>query len=356
MKRPLTSRERIRLVYDHNEPDRIPLTDGPWAVTIRRWQREGLPAGVGFGEFFGFDDIAGISVDNSPRFPAKTVEETDEYRITTTAWGATMRNWKNSASTPEFLGFRIKDRATWAKAKARMTPAEDRVNWKRLQENYLKWEKKGAWIVAGGWFGYDVFASWHVGTERMLLAMADDPEWCRDMFDHALTLNLHLLDAVWDRGYKFQCFSFPDDLGYRNGLFFSLKMYREVLKPVHRRAIEWAHAHGAKVMMHSCGNIMELLPDLIEIGLDGLNPLETKAGMDLVTVKQKFGGRLVLQGGIDVRKMSQADAVEEEVRTKVTAAKVGGGYIYHSDHSVPDSVSFADYCRVVALVKWYGRY
>jgi uroporphyrinogen decarboxylase len=78
--------------------------------------------------------------------------------------------------------------------------------------------------------------------------------------------------------------------------------------------------------------------------------------MDLVPVKQRFGSRLVLQGGIDVRKMTQADAIEEEIRTKVTAAKVGGGYIYHSDHSVPDSVSFADYCRVVALVKWYGRY
>jgi uroporphyrinogen decarboxylase len=210
--------------------------------------------------------------------------------------------------------------------------------------------------VAGGWFGYDVFASWHVGTERMLLAMADDPEWCRDMFEHALTLDLQLLDRAWERGYKFDCFSFPDDLGYRNGLFFSLRMYRDILKPVHRRAIEWAHAHGAKVMMHSCGNILELMPDLIEIGLDGLNPLETKAGMDLVPVKQRFGSRLVLQGGIDVRKMTQADAIEEEIRTKVTAAKVGGGYIYHSDHSVPDSVSFADYCRVVALVKWYGRY
>ncbi|MBM4081747.1 MAG: hypothetical protein FJ278_18730, partial [Planctomycetes bacterium] len=121
-------------------------------------------------------------------------------------------------------------------------------------------------------------------------------------------------------------------------------------------AIEWAHAKGAKVMMHSCGNILALLPDLIEIGLDGLNPLEQKAGMDLVAIKKQFGSKLVLQGGIDVRKMPQADAIEEEIRTKVTAAKVGGGYIYHSDHSVPDSVSFSDFCRVAALVKWYGRY
>ena len=78
--------------------------------------------------------------------------------------------------------------------------------------------------------------------------------------------------------------------------------------------------------------------------------------MDLIEIKKEYGSKLVLEGGIDVRKMIQSDQIEEEVRTKVTTAKAGGGYIYHSDHSVPDSVSFADYCRVIALVKYYGRY
>jgi uroporphyrinogen decarboxylase len=78
--------------------------------------------------------------------------------------------------------------------------------------------------------------------------------------------------------------------------------------------------------------------------------------MDVAEIKHRFGSQLVLQGGIDVRKMIQPDKIEEEIRTKLAAAKPGGGYIYHSDHSVPDNVSFADYCRVVALVKHYGRY
>jgi len=352
----MTTKERMSRVFAHQEPDRVPLTDGPWGVTIRRWQREGLPAGVPFDRFFGFDHVAGFGVDNGPRYPSKVVEETADYVVATSSWGATMKNWKNSASTPDFVDFTIKDRASWAEAKARMTVSEDRINWKYLEENYPKWVEQGAWIQAGGWFGYDVFASWNVGTERVLMALADDPDWCRDMFDTALTLNLALLDMAWDRGYRFDCFQFPDDLGYRNGLFFSLKMYREIVKPFHKRAFEWAHAKGAKTMLHSCGNIWEVIPDLIEIGLDGLNPLETKATMDLVRMKREYGKDLVLQGGIDVRKMSQPEAIEEEIRTKVTAAKVGGGYIYHSDHSVPDSVSFADYCRVVALVNWYGRY
>lgn len=352
----MTSRERFQCVYNHKEPDRIPMRDSPWSSTVARWRREGLPKDVGVGTFFGFDHVAGISCDNSPRYPTRVVEETDEYVINTTAWGATLKNWKHAASVPEFIDFRIKDRETWAEAKARMTPTRDRINWKHLEQNYSRWREQGAWIQAGAWFGYDVFASWHVGTERILMAMVADPEWCVDMFNHALSVNLALLDMVWDAGYKFDCLSYPDDLGYRNGLFFDLDTYRAVLKPAHKRSCDWAHQRGVKVMLHSCGNIMELIPDLIDAGFDGLNPLETKAGMDLVGLKEKYGSELVLEGGIDVRKMTQSDEIEEEIRTKITAAKAGGGYIYHSDHSVPDSVSFADYCRVIALVKHYGKY
>ena len=99
-----------------------------------------------------------------------------------------------------------------------------------------------------------------------------------------------------------------------------------------------------------------MVPGLIEAGMDCLQALEVKAGIDVIELKEKYGSDLVLEGGIDVRKMTEADQIEEEIRTKITAAKVCGGYIYHSDHSVPDSVSFSDYCRVMDLVKYYGRY
>ena len=352
----MTSYQRFKCVYEHKEPDRIPMLDGPWGSTIARWHREGLPKDAEVGQFFGFDSIAHIGTDNGPRYPSRIVEDTDEYVITTTAWGATMKNWKHKASVPEFIDFKIKDRQSWEDAKARMTPTRDRVSWEHLKQNYPEWRKQGYWIVAGAWFGYDIFASWTVGTERMLMAMVIDPEWCADMFNHALSMNLALLDMVWDEGYTFDCLEYPDDLGYRNGLFFDLDTYRSVLKPAHKRSCDWAHQHGVKVMLHSCGNVNDLMPDLIDAGFDGLNPLETKAGMNLIELKKKYGSDTVLEGGIDVRKMIESDQIEEEIRTKITAAKVGGGYIYHSDHSVPDSVSFADYCRVIQLVKYYGKY
>ncbi len=352
----LTTFERMSRVFDHEEPDRVPMSDGPWASTVARWHREGLPPGVSPHGFFGWDNIAGFSNDNSPRFPVKVLEETADYRIHTTAWGATMKNLSGRASVPEFLDFRIKDRDSWAEAKARMTPSEDRIDWASLAKNYPKWEAAGAWIVGSAWFGYDVFASWHVGYERFLIALAEDPEWCRDMVETALDLNLAMLSMAWDRGYKFHAVRWPDDMGYRNGLFFSVDTYRRVIKPAQKRLIEWCHERGVRAMLHSCGNIMALIPDLVEIGLDALNPLEQKAGMDVFELKAKWGDKLVLEGGIDVRNMTDGEKIEEEIRTKFEAVKKNGGYIYHSDHSVPDNVSFADYCRVMELVRYYGKY
>lgn len=352
----MTSRERFRRMYAHEEADRVPMLDSPWSSTEERWRREGLPEGVSVAEYFGFDKVRGFGADNSPRYESKVLEETDEYRIHTTSWGTTLKNWRHAGSVPEFLDFTVVDRETWAAAKERIQPTEDRIDWKKLEEKYAGWAAEGAWIAAHGWFGYDVAASWFIGTERVLMALVTDPDWCRDVFWHMMEVQLALFDMAWARGYRFDCLVFPDDLGYRNGLFFSPKTYREVLKPVHRHACEWAHAHGAKVMLHSCGRVVALMPDLIEAGVDALNPIETKAGMDLVALKREYGDRLVFQGGIDVRVMSDPKGIEEEIRRKVSAAKKGGGYIFHSDHSVPDSVSFSDYERVMELGRKYGAY
>jgi uroporphyrinogen decarboxylase len=352
----MTTYERMRAVYEHREPDRVPMHDGPWGSTLERWYREGLPQGVGAGPFFGWDNLAGFGHDTSPRFPAETIEDTPEYTIHTTAWGATLKSWKAHGGVPEFLDFRIRDHDTWAEAKARMTPTEDRVNWQMLAEHYPRWQAEGAWITAGAWFGYDVLASWTAGYERVLMALLDDPDWCSDMIGHMLDMDLALLGMTWDRGYHFHCVRWPDDLGYRNGLLISPATYRRVIKPHMKRLVDWCHDRGVYTMLHSCGNVMDLVPDFVEIGLDSLNPLEQKAGMDVFRLKREFGDRLALEGGIDVRLMTDGPAIEEEIRGKFAVLKENGGYIYFSDHSVPENVSFADYCRVMDLVKWYGRY
>ncbi|MCC7491885.1 MAG: hypothetical protein IT204_06035 [Fimbriimonadaceae bacterium] len=352
----MTSQERFRAVFERREPDRIPRHDSFWAATLERWRAEGLPADVSPAQHFGFDRIGHIACDNSPRLPVQVLAETPEYRIQTTVWGVTQKVWTHRASVPEFLDFTVVDRASWARVKERMTPAEDRVNWAHLERAWRSWRESGAWIVGGGWFGFDVLHSWFVGTERVLLAMAEDPDWVREMIDTMLDLNLAMLEAAWDRGYTFDCLRWPDDLAFVKGPFFSNQMYRDIVQPAHRRACEWAHAHGAYVLLHTDGNIWPLLPDIVAAGVDATQPLEQKAGMSVPRLKREWGDRLVLEGGVDVRLMTDPVALEAHLRENLAAAMPGGGYIYHSDHSIPSDVSLADYTHLMRLVEQYGRY
>jgi uroporphyrinogen decarboxylase len=119
---------------------------------------------------------------------------------------------------------------------------------------------------------------------------------------------------------------------------------------------DYFHNKGMKVLLHSDGNIKNLLPLIIEAGYDCLQPIEAKAGMDLRELKPIYGDKLSFMGGINVELMSEDDKIEEEIKSKITVAKKGGGYIYHSDHSVPNSVSLSQYKNVINLVNKYGRY
>jgi len=350
----MTSHERFSRMFAHHEADRIPIIDGPWGDTVARWHREGMPEGMSFVDYFDLDKVAGFGGDNGPRWEGKRLEETDKYVVDLTSWGVTLKNLKTT-SVPEYLDFRIKDPDTWREARDRMAPGRDRVNWDHLKQNYATWRTEGYWTQGHLWFGFDATHSF-VDMEVLLEAMVEQPEWVKDMYDHCLDVSLALLDMIWDEGYTFDSVFWCDDMGYRGTQFFSVKTYRDLLKPAQRRAVEWAHAKGIPAHLHSCGNIMRFVPELVEIGLDGLNPLEVKAGMDSLALKKDYGDRLLLHGGINAVLWDKPAEIEAEMRRVVPELKQSGGYIFSSDHSVPSSVSLEDFRRIVALAKELGSY
>ena len=135
----MTSKERFLRMYQHKEADRVPIIDSPWAGTFRRWHEEGLPQNVDWTEYFDIDKTADIGCDNSPRSPAKVLEDAPDYQIYTTVWGVTQKSWKFKDSTPQFLDFKVTTPEAWKDAKARMAYTEDRVNWNYLKNNYDRW-------------------------------------------------------------------------------------------------------------------------------------------------------------------------------------------------------------------------
>jgi len=343
-------------MFDHKEADRVPITDQPWEGTVSRWKREGMPNDADWRDFFDVDKFEAIHIDVSPRYEEKTLEDNDKFRVYTTNYGITMKHLKGEDTTPEYLDYTITDPAKWAEAKKRMIMTPDRINWDFLQKNFPKWDAEGRWVEGVFWFGFDVAHSWMIGMETMLIAMIEEPEWVEDMFQTMLNSSIALFDMIWDKGYHFDAIMFYDDMGYKQNQFFSLAKYRELLKPAHKRAIEWGLDRGIPTRLHSCGMIEPLIPDLIEMGLAGLNPLEVKAGMDPIKLKKQYGDKLTLHGGINAVLWDKPDEIKDEIERVVPVLKENGGYIFSSDHSIPNNVSLDDFKNIVALVKEIGAY
>ncbi|MFV0400546.1 MAG: uroporphyrinogen decarboxylase family protein [Oscillospiraceae bacterium] len=352
----MTSKERIMRMYEHQEADRVPIVDSPWEGTLSRWRREGMPAGVDWRDFFDVDKSEIVGVDITPRYEVKVLEETDRYRISTSPWGVTLKEFKEEDSTPEFLDFTVTTPTAWEQAKARMTVSRDRIDWKHLEANYPKWQAEGRWIEAGFWFGFDVTHSWMSGTETILMALLEEPEWVRDMFDTYLDSCIAHFELLLAEGYRFDAIRWPDDMGYKGTPFFSHQIYRELLQPVHKRAVDWAHERRMTAELHSCGDIMPLIPDILETGIDCLNPIEIKAGMDIFALKEQYGDRLALHGGLDATKLGDREQAVALVERMVPVLKENGGYIFATDHSIPNNVDLETFRAVVDAVKKYGSY
>ena len=353
----LTTRERMLRTYRHQEIDRILMVDSAWAGTVNRWYREGMPKDVDWQDYFGFDKIAKIRPDNSPRYPYTVIEETDRYKIITTDWGQTIKHFKQLDSTPEVLDSYYCSSERWEEAKAKMlTYYEDRIPWDNLKQNYAKWKAEGRFMQLVLWFGFDVTHSHMVGTENVLVGMYDEPEWITDMFDTYLEASLGLAQKILDAGYEFDGIFWPDDMGYKNSPFFSPAMYRELLKPYHKKAIDWAHERGMVTELHSCGYIDPLIPDLVDIGLEMLNPLEIKAGMDPFRLKSLYGDKLAFHGGINAQLWDNIELVKAEMERIIPIMKEGGGYVFASDHSIPNSVSFETMKQISELAHRLGKY
>lgn len=351
----MTTFDRVTRMYDHREADRVPLYEVAWEATEERWRREGL-GDENYFAFFGLDRMVRVDVDNSPRFPRTFVEETEDHLVYTNAWGATIKDFKGGTSVPALIDVKVRTKDDWLKAKERMEPADDRIDWRRLRDKWSRWRERGSWISGICWFGFDVTHSSFIGTERHLLALAEDPDWCIDIWRTQQDLSFTLLDRMWDEGYQFDELLWFDDLGYRQNQFFSMKTYRELLKPFHQRAIDWAHRKGIRALMHSCGDIRPFIPELVEMGLDGLNPLEVKAGVDPLAVKREFGDRLLLHGGFDALLWDDVDRMETAIRENLPALMENGGYIFATDHSTPSNVSLEAFRRITDAVKDVGRY
>ena len=339
----LTSHERISNILRRQPVDRIGVFEHLWSDTYRVWQGQGfIRPGEWTEDHFDYDlQICWpfnfvAALDFAPRI----IEETNETILLRDGNGALLRRHKMHETTPEHVDFLVKDRKSWEEhIRPRLTADRRRINFEAYRMVKQHAAERNRFFC---WSGVNVFELMHpmCGHQNMLIGMAEDPDWVRDMVDTYSRVTVELQEILFaEEGYPDGIWYY-EDMGYKQHPFMSPRMYREIIQPGHKRTFGWAHGRNLPVIVHSCGFVEPLVPGLIEAGMDCLQVIEVKAGMDLLRLYEKYGDRLSFMGGIDVRVLYNNDKreIDAELEAKIPIVKGKYGYVLHSDHSIPSNV------------------
>jgi uroporphyrinogen decarboxylase len=357
----LTGSERITNILQRQPVDRIGLFEHFWSDTRRAWQEAGyLAPEERLADHFGFDmDLQGaFNLTADIHYEPEVLEETEETILARDGNGALMRNHKLHDATPEHVDFLVTGRQQWEEhIKPLLTPSRERIDFESYREAKEYARQKQRFFCLSGGHVFELMKN-VTGHIHMLTGMALDPDWVLDMamtysqllvdLEEILFAEEGLPDGIW----------YYEDMGFKAKPFMSPGMYRRLVQPAHKLSFDHAKSHGLPVIVHSCGYVEPLLPGLLEAGMDCLQVIEVKAGMDLCKLYREYGERLSFMGGIDVRMLYTNDRaqIDEELLAKIPEVKGHYGYVLHSDHSIPNTVHHDTYQYFIDRGLELGRY
>lgn len=238
------------------------------------------------------------------------------------------------------------------------------VSWEWIRTRWVAWVKEMqkrfapfTMFVPGHGCGFhDAYGL--MGQERFCYAIYDAPKEVRA-----------LLDITGETAYRFAkvtaeeqlcpLYFIGDDIAYKNGLLFSLSFLRETFLPMLHRCIEPLHEAGIKVIYHSDGNLWQILDEIVDAGINGLNPLEPLAGMDLCELKRRYGKRLILVGGIDcsvLLPLGTPQQIRQAVKEAVRIAAPGGGFFIGSSSEITPATPLENVLAFYEACRTFGRY
>lgn len=216
-------------------------------------------------------------------------------------------------------------------------PLLDENRLRKEYENFTK-ENTGCFLLGG--IGFSLYErAWSLcGIENVLMAMLTSEEELGKLLDDICDYNLQILDIILQ--YDIDGVYFGDDWGQQHGLIMGAELWRKFIKPRVKRMYEKVKQAGKFVIQHSCGDIYEIYPDLIEIGLDCHQTFQPEI-YDIGKVKKEYGDRLSFWGGISTQQLLP-NATPEEVKSEtiriMNIMKQNGGFIAAPTHDVPGDV------------------
>jgi uroporphyrinogen decarboxylase len=365
--------DRMNKTLRHEEADRVPVSDFFWSGFLDRWKKDlSLPPETNIYKYYDLDWIVTVPNMDPHIKEFEIIKDDDQEIIVRTGYEAVIK--KNlSVTMPAYISF---DTDTLDKMKNFQfdDPSDNRRYFKGgdnqiagvgdcLTRNLPPWID----TVKSLYPDFPVYGSiceaheqlWRIiGSENVLMWIGLYPEELGQFIKRVHNFLVESLKAQIKASDNLLAgMVIWGDVAYVNSMLFSPQYWRKYFKPCVKEMIDICHDNNLPVIYHGCGNVLKIFEDFIEMGLDAYNPLEAKAGLDVVDLRKKYGHHIGFCGNMDVMQWSQAtqQQLKEIVLRKLNAAK-GGGYIFQSDHSVPDNVSGQSYDYVVKLILKYGQY
>ena len=352
--------ERYLRTMHFQSVDRVPNQEfGYWDETIVRWHQEGLPEEVNNNWladlFFGFDPMRHIPADMGwrPGFEHIVLEDTDRYRVVRGGDGVKAMVYKDGASTiPHYLEFPLKNRDDWEnEIKPRLNPddpARYNHDWEAIRKAVENSDLPVV-ITIGSLFGW--IRNW-MGFEGVAIASLDDPELIEEIIEHVTVLILTTMEYTLSRVGKVDVGWGWEDICFNHGPIISPKLFRQWCTPRYKRITDLLRKYGADIALTDCdGNINSLVECWLDGGVNCMFPLEVNSGTDPVALRERFGQRVLLAGGVNkIELMKGKKEIEQELE-RLRKTVESGAFIPHVDHRVPPDVSYENYLYYLKVKK-----
>ena len=345
-----TLRERWLRAMSFQKPDRLPMMEfGYWAETLPAWREQGLPPSVKTEAdayaYFGIEDwlAARVKVGIHPAFEEEVLETGPDYVVTRDGERAVRKERREGArSIPQYLEYGIKGREDWKLFKERLDPAAPGrypADWHELVELYRTREAPLC-ISIGSMLGKP--RDW-IGFENIGLMAYDDPGLLEEIVETCCVCVCETIKPALEQ-VQFDFGAGWEDICFKNGPIISPKMFERLVVPRYKRITGLLRAHGVKIIWTDCdGNIMPILDQVLDGGIVCMFPLEVAGGSDPVAIRQKYGRRVLLHGGVDKMPLREGPAAIERELLRLKPLVEEGGFIPHVDHRCPADVSLANY-------------
>lgn len=360
----MTSREIIQTLLAKDIPERAGVHEHFWPFIVENgWGEQGVEKGTDFAERFDLD-IANVQWFWAPEPRcdlAGTMEETDEWIVRRDGWGSVKKEWKHKAGTPEHVGFTITSPEIWRSDFREAFLAIDLRQHVDVEgiASTLSRLKAGERFVT--YSVPSVFEEMRriLGDVTMLESLLLEKDFIHEFCKAITDTDVAYFELLFSEAGLPDGIHVYDDLGYTQAPFASPDCHREMVLPYHKQLVGLFKDHGLPVILHTCGDFRPHLPAIVEAGFDCIQALEAKTGMNVVDLAGEWKDKLCFMGNLDVRAFESGDRdrIREECLGKLKGmVEQRAPYVFMSDHSIPPTVSVADYEYALGLFRENCRY